>query len=456
MELQSASYFLFLGVVALLHWMLAPRWRVPLLLGASLVFYAVSGVAYLALFLALCTLNYVAVLILSRREDPRGRAGAFLGILTLDLAVLIAFKYLLGDMHYAVPLGISYFTFQMIASAADAYRRDWQLTAGWNRFVLFGFFFPQITSGPIPRAPRLFPQLSQAAAPSTDDVAVGVRLIAYGLFKKFVVANRLGDYTAEIFATPVEALSTHYSTLPTLLGAIYNALNLYADFSSYVDIAIGSARLLGIRLDPNFDRPFSSRSVTEFWRRWHMTLSFWLRDYVFMPLLIRIGDPGNWGAVFALLVTFALCGLWHGATLPYLCWGLTQGLAMSIELLTRRFRKRRLKKLPEGMMSVTAWLYAMSVFVLSEVLFRASSLDNAGMVFSRLIHVRWLDSAADLFAHKGPFDFVLGLIAVGVWFAVSSLFRRTALSAPAFALICGLLTLLLGHLGSGRFIYAGF
>jgi alginate O-acetyltransferase complex protein AlgI len=475
MELQTASYFLFLGVVALAHSLLAPRWRPPLMLGASLAFYAMSGVAYMFMFLMLCTLNYRAALTLSRADDDgRARSIVFGGILVLNLAVLVSFKYSIGliesalgsaglPLHrdaavkLAAPLGISYFTFQMIACTTDAYRRDWKLSGDWGQFLLSGFFFLQITSGPIPRAERLFPQLSVTPAATPEDVAVGLRLIAYGLFKKLVVANRLNDYVTEIFATPGDALSLHYSTLPTILGCIFNVLNLYADFSSYVDIAIGSARLIGIRLDPNFDHPLMSTSITELWRRWHMTLSFWLRDYLFMPLLIRIGGLGNSGVVFALLFTFAICGIWHGATWPFLLFGVVQGLAMSIELLTKRWRARRLKRVPERSINVAAWLYAMSFFVLSEVFFRASNLSNAWMVFSRLFHLRLIDSAPELFAHKGPFDFILYFVAVGTWFIVAHFFRRVAIMPTSvFVLVCALLTLFFGHLGSGRFIYAGF
>lgn len=474
MELQGAGYFLLLFVVVVAHSALAARWRMPLLLGASLVFYSFSSVAYLGLFLVVSTVNYLVVLKLSRSEDGRVRSIVFGAVVALDLLVLAFFKYWSqlmqawldhaalsalqsGAFEIAAPLGISYFTFQMIACATDAYRRDWAPDGKWSDFTLFSVFFPQITSGPIPRASRLLPQLSGGARASAEDREIGLRLIAYGLFKKYVVANRLNDYVTEIFAAPDPGSLLHYSTLPTLVGCIYNVLNLYADFSSYVDIAMGSARLLGIRLDPNFDRPFTSTSITELWRRWHMTLSFWLRDYLFMPLLIRIGELGSAGVVIALIVTFAICGVWHGASWTFLCFGVSQGVAMSLEALTRRWRNRRIKQAPPRLIKLTAWVYTMGFFALSEVFFRASNLSNAGAVYSRLFHVEMIQSAAELFAHKGPFDFSLGLVAVALWFAIARAFRReSAVSTPVFALICALLVMFLGHLGNGRFIYAGF
>jgi D-alanyl-lipoteichoic acid acyltransferase DltB (MBOAT superfamily) len=472
MELQGAGYFLFLGLVVLVRSVLAPRWRIPLLLGASMAFYAMSSVPYLFMFLALSVFNYLAALNLSRENGGPYRTAVFGAILALDLLVLITFKYLsrhiqpwleaIGLHDYAsfkavAPLGISYFTFQMVACVTDAYRRDWKLSPGLIRFLLFGLYFPQITSGPIPRAGRLLPQLTGDVEPTTDDQLMGLRLIAYGLFKKYVVANRLGPYVTQIFAVPPEHSALHYSTLPALLGCIFNALNLYADFSSYVDIALGSASLMGVRLDPNFNQPFISTSVTEFWRRWHMTLSFWLRDYLYMPLLIRIRDLGMLGVILALIFTFAVCGVWHDATWTYLFFGVAQGLAMSMELLTKRWRNRRLKMVPAGGLAAAGWFYTMSFFVLSEVLFRASSLSNAGMVFSSLFHFQLFSSAAELFAYKGPFDFVLAFVAVAVWFAVANGVRRVSMaSTPIFVFACALLILFLGRMGTGQFIYAGF
>src|SRR5271165_4610778 len=319
MSLASADYLLFVGCVAAIYAALRPRGRVILILCASLSFYAISNCYYLILLLLLCALTYRAVLKLSRVQERSERARVFALAVGLNIAFLAIFKYAGGiagaafdrleplgagkhdPMRFVAPLGISYFTFQMLACVTDTYRRRWSPNAGFANFVLFGLFFPQISSGPIPRAERLFPQLL-GSEPTHEDRLEGIRLIAYGLFKKFVVANRLSEYVGVVFdgALPVSAFQA-------LAACCFNALQLYADFSGYVDIAIGSARLLGIRLDPNFDRPFISTSVTEFWRRWHMTLSFWLRDYLFRPLLFRIRKMGDNAAIaISLVATFAV------------------------------------------------------------------------------------------------------------------------------------------------------
>ncbi len=472
MQLQEAGYFLFLGAVALGYSMMPPRRRTLFLLACSAAFYALSSVTYMVMYLALGTVNYAAALRLSQDEGGAHRTRIFGGVVALNLAVLVTFKYLThwidsiingpvphadGAFRIAVPLGISYFTFQMVASVTDAYRRGWKPAGDWHRFLLFSIFFPQITSGPIPRPGRLLPQLSGDVQPTADDRAAGLRLIAYGLFKKFVVANRLNDYVTQIFSAQDPLTAPHYSGLPTLLGCIYNVLNLYADFSSYVDIAVGSARFIGIRLDPNFDRPFTSTSITEFWRRWHMTLSFWLRDYLYMPLLIRIRQFGMWGVIAALMFTFAVCGIWHDATWPYLIFGILQGAAMGLELLTKRWRTRNFKRLSARRVALAGWIYTVTFFMLSEVFFRSSSLGTANGILGALIRFEPIAGSGDLFAYKGPFDFIMNIVVVTLWLVVAPVAREARLlSTPNFVFLCAILVLFLGRLGGGQFIYAGF
>jgi D-alanyl-lipoteichoic acid acyltransferase DltB (MBOAT superfamily) len=468
MGLDSAIYLLFLGFVAVVHAWLPGRWRVVVLLGASLIFYTASSVNYLILLLSLCGLNYGAVLGLSQISEQRRRTCVFAGAVAVNLAALIVFKYAADGIggilarcgwhgqgteviRLAIPLGLSYFTFQMLACVTDAYRQTWKPEPGFVRFILFGLFFPQISSGPIPRAERLLPQLADGGCPTAEDRLAGLRLIAYGFFKKYVVANRLNEYVSIIFGYP-----SGFGTLPILLACCFNALQLYADFSGYVDIAIGSARLFGIRLDPNFDRPLKSTSVTELWRRWHMTLSFWLRDYLYLPLLIRIRTLGKLGVVLALIITFAICGIWHAATWTYLLFGISQGLAMSVEFLTKSWRAKRLKRLPQHLVALAGNAYTLGFFALAQVLFRAANLPQAREIYSRLFHLQMsgMFSASD---EGKPYFIALDCAAIGVWIGVAYFCPRTSdRSTPWFVLLCALLILFLGHLGSAHFIYAAF
>jgi alginate O-acetyltransferase complex protein AlgI len=468
MGLDSAYYLLFLGIVAVVQLMLPDRGRVMALLCASFIFYAFSNVSYLVLLLILCGINYGSVLSLKESSNQRARTWIFAGTVMANLAVLITFKYapgFLGEasarlgwrtqsgelVRFAAPLGLSFFTFQMLACVTDAYRRTWEIKDGFARFALFGFYFPQITSGPIPRAAGLLPQLGSGGHPTAEDRLAGLRWIAYGFFKKYVVASRLSDYVTTVFKDPPAG-----NSMPALIACCFNALQLYADFSGYVDIAIGSARFLGIRLDPNFDRPLASTSVTEFWRRWHMTFAFWLRDYLYMPLVIRIRSLGKAGVAVAMISTFAICGLWHGASWHYLLFGITQGVAMTVEFLTKSWRSKRLKRTPKRMIGWAGSLYTMGFFVLTQVLFRCVDLSQAGAVYSRLIYPRLAGGPGE-FLGVGPYQFALNSAAIAAWIGVAYIYSRTTdRTTPWFLALCATLILFLGHLGSAHFIYAAF
>jgi D-alanyl-lipoteichoic acid acyltransferase DltB (MBOAT superfamily) len=468
MELDGVNFLAFLGCVAGLQAILPSRGRVVLLLGASLVFYALFSLPCLILLLGLCVVNYAAARLLGA-DSPAGRRTLVFAItVLLDLAVLIGFKYLPslaawwpahgggpgpagGVLRILVPLGLSYFTFQMVACVTDAYRGTWQPEGGFREFALFGLFFPQITSGPIPRAGSLLPQLRAGGAPTASDRLAGLRLIALGFFKKFVIASRLSEYVTDIFNQPPAG-----NCVPSLLAAAFNVMQLYADFSGYVDIAIGSARFLGIRLDPNFDHPFSATSVIDFWRRWHMTLSFWLRDYLFMPLVIRLRDWGKLGMAAVTIFTFAICGIWHGPTMTFLLFGLSQGIAMAIELLTKSWRTRKLRPLPAWLVDRLGNAWVLVFFTLSQIMFRSANLPQALAVYGHLFHLRLAGGLGGLLGAQ-PFNFALDALAIAAWVGVDYLYDRTTdRTTPWFVALCAALVLLLGCVGSANFIYAAF
>jgi len=470
MGIDSAIYFLLLAVVAVLHALLPGRRRVFLLLGASLAFYAATSLPYLLLMAVLGMTNYFAARHLSSDSNPKSRQWVFAGAVLVNLCILAAFKYLRGQLghllagfdhgaldsdgvaHLAAPLGISYFVFAMIGCITDAYRQTWRLQGGIANFLLFGLFFPQISSGPIPRADRLLPQLITSATPTAEDRIAGLRMIAYGLFKKYVVANRLNEYVNLVFASPGEATPSQAA-----VACAFNFIQLYADFSGYVDIAIGSARLLGIHLDPNFDRPFKSTSVTELWRRWHMTLSFWLRDYVYMPMLIRIRTLGKFGVALALVVTFALCGLWHGAAWTYILFGVSQGIAMSMEFLSKSWRSKAFRGIPPAIVAMAGNIYTIVFFAVTEVIFRSSDLAQAGTMYRALFH--WNLTTLLAYPPLDHYFLALDLFALFCWWVVRRWFVATSTKTywtPWFTMACAGLILFFGHLGAAHFIYATF
>jgi len=321
-----------------------------------------------------------------------------------------------------------------------------------SSFFLFSLFFPHVSSGPIPRANDLVPQLMNRHRLTSDDFSQGISLIAFGLLKKFVIAHRLFFYANQVFSTDLPI-----STAPLILGIAFNALSLYADFSAYTDIARGSARLFGIRLAENFDRPFSALSVTDFWRRWHISFSRCLKDYLYLPLVIRLRFLGKSAVVVSFAITFVICGLWHKTAWTFVIFGLLHGAALGAEFLSKRWRARFAQQVPRTMYVSLARVYALSFIFLTIVLFSAGSLSGAIGMYARLFTFSLPQTTNELFAYQGPVMFALIFMAMAIWGLCGYFFRNVSVkSAPAFTFICGVLVLLLGELKEGDFIYVQF
>jgi D-alanyl-lipoteichoic acid acyltransferase DltB (MBOAT superfamily) len=338
MLFPTLQFGLFFAAVLGLHRALPPRRRPDLLLAASLLFYALWIPAYLLLLLAEIAVNYALVRALARRTRPRLVLAA---TVALDLGVLAWFKYagLFGETLNAglgwlgrpalpvpdvlLPLGISFFTFQILGLAVDAYRDAERAPRSLREYALFVSFFPQLVAGPILRGGELLPQIRRGGAATPGRARRGVWLLLSGLGKKVLLADfLLAPFADRVFGSPgVETAAFH-------LVALYSfAFQIYFDFSGYTDMARGLALLLGYELPPNFLEPYLARNPAEFWRRWHMTLSRWLRDYLYVPLG---GNRRGRARTYAnLLLTMLLGGLWHGASWNFLLWGGLHGLLLA-------------------------------------------------------------------------------------------------------------------------------
>ncbi len=368
MVFSSISYFLFLWTVYVLYWTLRRRRPVAhaMLLIASYWFYGHAHPSFLALLFASTMLDFTVGrgIHAAHARGDRGRARLWLAAsLAGNLGMLGTFKYydffvgsvaeLLGRLgvdahptflHLALPLGISFYTFQTLSYTLDIYRRDLEPTRSFIDFALYVAFFPQLIAGPIVRAVDFLPQMDRWPPLTRERIGSGLFQILQGLAKKLLIADLLATH----FVDPVMADRATLAQLDApsvlLLGYAF-AMQLYGDLAGYTDIAIGSARLLGYELTPNFDSPFKSSSLDEFWRRWHISMSSWFRDYVFFPL-----GGSRRGLVRACLnsfVTFVLVGLWHGATWTFVIYGVAQGVGLIVTRLWRtvfrfaRFRERR-------------------------------------------------------------------------------------------------------------------
>ncbi|WP_344952451.1 MBOAT family protein [Sphaerisporangium flaviroseum] len=328
--------------------LLPPRRRNAVVAAASLVFYTWGAGPYVLLLLAAVAVNYVAGLALGSarlRDRPGARRGVLLAAVGWDVAVLAVWKYAgfasrqvdalagaLGLGHtpvvaLALPIGISFFTFHHLSYVVDVYRGSTPAQRSPVRFVTYIAMFPQLVAGPIVRYHEMAGQLGDARRDRLGDLAAGFPRFALGLAKKVIVADSLAPVADAAFAQAEGQIST-----PTAwLGASAYALQIYFDFSGYSDMAIGLGTMVGFRLPENFDRPYTAYSVTDFWRRWHMSLSRWFRDYVYIPLG---GNRGGAPRTYRnLLAVFALCGLWHGAGWTFLVWGLYHGALLVAERL---------------------------------------------------------------------------------------------------------------------------
>lgn len=346
MSIVSLQYSVFLFVVFVLFYAMPYRFQWKVLLAASVFFYMMNGPIYIFIPLFIGLTAYSAAILIEKLTSPSLKRVIFiLGLLSI-LGVLIFFKYinfLLQSFldiagwvqhkpvvlnswinHLVVPIALSYITFQAMGYLIEVYwqRHPAEKSAGY--FLTYLLFFPKLFAGPIERAHHFLPQLSMPKKIDEKLIAEGAKLIVWGLFKKIVIADRLNYATDLVFLGP-----QMYTGFPLLFACLLFPIQLYADFSGYTDIAIGTGNLLGFRLMKNFDFPFIARSTTELWRRWHISLSTWFYEYVYNPIAMAKRDWGQWAVVYASLITFIVLGLWHGANWKFVFFGFFEGMVLS-------------------------------------------------------------------------------------------------------------------------------
>ena len=398
MQFDSYIYALFLPLVFVLYWALNRhfKWQNALLLAASYTFYGWWDWRLLGLIVLTSVTTFASGLAIERRPGGK-RWWATLSI-AINLGILICFKYLnffrdtaaallqcmgIGVdwpmINIVLPVGISFYTFQAMSYTIDVYRGEVKATRNLPVFLTYIAFFPQLVAGPIERASHLLPQLLQPRRFDYGNAVVGMRQILWGLAKKVLVADTIGSYLETMMYNP------HTQSASTLaMGSLIFAIQIYADFSGYSDIAIGSARLFGIRLTANFKYPFFSRSVHEFWQRWHITLINWFRHYVYYPL--GGSRCGKWRTCLNVMIVFTLSGLWHGADVTYLMWGIANGLLVLPTVIAGRRTPDRLvgwRDLPMCALTTVA-------FAVTLIPFRAFSIRNFNEIASTLVHGDWL------------------------------------------------------------------
>jgi alginate O-acetyltransferase complex protein AlgI len=375
------SYLFLLGflplAVAVYRGISAPGKRRLWLLACGCVFYAGGAAAHLPLLLGMTAVAFLGALAMARARTPAGRRLG-LALALVNLAVLAVVKYLATRGH-PLPLGVSFYTFNLVGYALDVYWGRAAVETSPTRFAAYATFFPTISSGPLMRYDDFRGQ--EQAPPPEGSLELGVFNVAMGLAKKLLIADPLGAVVDPLFGA--HATLGSWGAWLAVLGYHFR---VYFDFSGYTDIAIGVGYLLGLKLPPNFDAPYTSRSMTEFWQRWHMSLSFWFRDYVFLPLAfwLRARDPARRAGParsVSLLVTMTLIGLWHGVTLPFVAWGLYQGVLLAVHATLRAAGRKPWPPLA-GRAATFAALMA------GWVILRSGSVEMAGGLFAAMLGLR--------------------------------------------------------------------
>lgn len=388
MLFNSLNFLLFFPVVCIIYFAIpALKWRNLFLLAASYWFYMNWKPAYALLLLTSTAVTYVAALGINRCAGRRGKRAWLTASLVLNLAILFLFKYynfaaeslslLLEHLGIALPMpefglllpvGISFYTFQALGYSIDVYRGQTAVEKNFFTYALFVSFFPQLVAGPIERSTHLLPQFKVKQRFDYDAVMAGIRLMIWGYFLKLALADRCGTYVDAVYNNLTQHNGGSY-----LLASLIFPFQIYGDFAGYSLVAIGAARVMGFRLMDNFRRPYFAATVTDFWHRWHISLSTWFKDYVYIPLGgNRVGKARGY---FNLLVTFVVSGAWHGANWTFIVWGALHGIILCIEKFLG-FAKKPLS----GVRKFFHWLVTFCLVAFAWIFFRAETLADAGRI----------------------------------------------------------------------------
>lgn len=490
MLFNSLHFLVFFPVVVGLYYGLPPRWRGALLLVASYYFYMSWRAEYALLLLATTVLDYYSGYRMSQLPTKQARRPYLYLSLASNLGTLFVFKYfnffrdaaeqLAGALHLPhtavpafgllLPVGVSFYTFQSVGYIIDVYQGRLEGERNFGRFALFVAFFPQLVAGPIERGGHMLPQFRRVHHFDYARIVSGLRLMAWGLFKKVVVADRLALLVNPVFNHPRQ----HPEGPLLVLATLAFTFQIYGDFSGYTDLARGTARVLGFDFNLNFRQPYQSASVPEFWRRWHISLSSWFRDYVYIPLGgSRVAPARAYGN---LLAVFLISGLWHGANWTFLVWGGLHGVYLVLSTWARPARDKLAQF--TGLAARPALRRGVGVVVTfalvayAWIFFRANTLGDALFISRHLfsgwgnLHGRQLGTLLlDFSQHYRP-ELAMAALAVGLMLVVEYWGSRRSLQAWVAAQAVGVrwsgyvgLTLLILYLGifnSTSFIYFQF
>lgn len=436
MLFNSIEFLIFFPIVAILYFLTPSKYKWTLLLSVSYYFYMSWKPQYIIFMLLTTIVVYLSGIKIENSRTQKQKNIFLTMCLAINLGVLFLFKYFnffnnsleqlaayfnikysIPDFSFLLPIGISFYTFQALSYIIDVYRGNIKAEHHFGIFSLYVSFFPQIASGPITRADKLIPQFYENHRFDYKRVTDGLKIMAWGFFKKVVIADRIAILVNTVYNNPYS-----YYGFPLILATIAFTIQIYCDFSGYSDIAIGCAKVMGFDLMKNFEAPYFSKSISEFWRRWHISLSSWLRDYVYISLGGSRTSKIKWYR--NLLLTFFVSGLWHGANWTYVVWGLLHGIYQVISKLTYKIRNRfvstiGLDKKPKlyGLIQIVIVFCLVSF---AWIFFRANSLSDAVYIISNLFKGLSIESlnSAIINLGLGKIDLIILFISILALFTV--------------------------------------
>ena len=395
MSFISLAFLIFLPVTVVVHWLLPFKLRKYWLLAMSIFFYAWGEPFYVVLMIFSAVVDYCCGRVIGAKISPRASKLALLASIFVNLGLLSIFKYtdfLIGTVnalagtsiplqHLPLPIGISFYTFQTMSYTIDVYRDPSRSEKNFITYALYVSFFPQLVAGPIERASNLLHQFREEKQANAEDLVAGFRQILFGFFKKVCVADMVGSLVNTAFGNVAEG-----NGLTFWIAGMLFTVQIFCDFSGYSDIATGCARLLGIRLMKNFDRPLTAVSFREYGRRWHISLNSWFMEYVYIPL--GGSRKGKFRKYLNIIIVFALSGLWHGANWTFVAWGLMIGLCTTVEDLLRpgfhRFCDSRRIDLENPVIRRVRNACVLLIVGVTSIFFRAPDIATAGTILGKM------------------------------------------------------------------------
>lgn len=480
MLFNSLEFLVFFPTVTAVFFLLPQRFRWLWLLLSSCIFYMAFVPAYILILLGTIVVDYFAGILIENNQGQLRKIFLIMSILA-NVGVLCVFKYYnffiesveslsslfhtqinLPLLSMLLPIGLSFHTFQAMSYTIEVYRGNQKAERHFGIYALYVMFFPQLVAGPIERPQNMLHQFYEKHSFNGQRALDGVRQMLLGFFKKVVIADRLA-----LYVNPVINNYHQYHFMNIVIACIFFSFQIYCDFSGYSDIALGAARILGFNLMTNFDRPFSSKNITEFWRRWHVSLSSWLRDYLYNPIATAKRNWGKAGIVFALTITLFISGLWHGAGWGFIVYGFLNGLALCFEFLTTRFRRRMSKRIPAFIYLNASLLLTFFYATFTWIFFRARSISGAMGIIRKIVtldnthHFLWVVGSADLRFNR--FSLLAILVSLLFLFVVEKYstadlksFNSFPKTDVALGVIVLTLILVLGIFNQTSFIYFQF